>query len=581
MFRQSSNASRERRLSGPHRSVVVLLCTATALASASTFVLAFVFRYKFVLDAGVLLAVVAGVLLGVSSAAAPEPGVSPEPSEPPEPPATLRRRLTKRLGEGWRRLPPGLPVATLGLLLVGVDLVKLRFSRADASQVATIVAVVACVLAALVAGLSAHYFAGAASRDRGERLTEAPALQRGARVATWLFIVVAGEIGAIRLGQQATAWSLHGVALGIATLTCVELLFAKRRDGAFPVDLRVLAALGRRANLFASLLDTAQEEFGIDLRATWALAVARRFAQPLVLALCVLGWLSTGITIIGTNEVGLVERFGTVADTPPLPPGIHVHLPWPIDRVRRIDATRIRSLTIGHEDSRGGPEDVLWARQHTPNEYSLLLGDGHDLITIDAQLQYRVRDARAYAYTTQNPDNALRAIGYRAVMRATVSRTLADTLSENVATLTGSIQKTIQDDADRLGLGVEVVGFTIGGMHPPVAVALDYQGVVSAELTKVTDIVDAQRERNQTVPAAEAAAFVETTGAKADAAAEIAKAAADAWSFRALQAQYTTAPDEYRFRRRLEALEQALSSRHFTIVDARIMRDGGELWLNP
>jgi hypothetical protein len=43
----------------------------------------------------------------------------------------------------------------------------------------------------------------------------------------------------------------------------------------------------------------------------------------------------------------------------------------------------------------------------------------------------------------------------------------------------------LQQDADALGLGVEVLGFTVGGMHPPVMVALDYQAVVSAELRNV------------------------------------------------------------------------------------------------
>ena len=65
----------------------------------------------------------------------------------------------------------------------------------------------------------------------------------------------------------------------------------------------------------------------------------------------------------------------------------------------------------------------------------------------------------------------LRAIAYRAVMRSTVNRTLADALSENVVTLTAQMREVVQQDADDLGLGVEILGFTIGGMHPPVMVA--------------------------------------------------------------------------------------------------------------
>jgi regulator of protease activity HflC (stomatin/prohibitin superfamily) len=88
-------------------------------------------------------------------------------------------------------------------------------------------------------------------------------------------------------------------------------------------------------------------------------------------------------------------------------------------------------------------------------------------------------------------------------MRNTVNRTLSEALSENVATLTARMRALVQSDADALGLGVEVMAFTVGGMHPPVMVAADYQGVVSAELGKVAAVVDAQAFRNQTVPVSE------------------------------------------------------------------------------
>jgi regulator of protease activity HflC (stomatin/prohibitin superfamily) len=542
-----------KRLSGPYRSVVVALCAITALGAVGAVALALLELYA--LDAVVVLGIATGTLFAITRAtrsAVADAGTS-----------SWRARLK-------RRLRAERVVACVGLGLVAIDVAAGSFSRGETSLRATIVASACCVLATGTAALAAYYFRGA---DVAQ-LPEAPALQRGARVVAWLFAMVAAEVWASRLGYVAALWSLHVAILAVAVVACIELLFSTG------FELRVVAALGGRANLFASLLDTAQHELGIDLRSTWALAVVRRFARPLVLGLCVLGWLSTSMTIINANEVGLVERFGASLEAPPLLPGIHVHWPWPVDRIQRISTSRIRTVPVGHEGVEDlGPEDVLWAKPHASREYTLLLGNGNDLITIDAAIQFRIRDPHAWLYETQNPTDALRAIGYRVVMRATVDRTLAAAMSENVATLAASIRTKIQADADMFGLGVEIVDFTIAGMHPPVAVAADYQAVVSAELGKVTAIVNAQAARNQSLPAAKSAALVATSVAQADGAAAIAKAAADAWSFRALQAQYTSARDEYRFRRRLEALEQVLVSRRFTIVDARIMRDGGELWL--
>jgi regulator of protease activity HflC (stomatin/prohibitin superfamily) len=137
----------------------------------------------------------------------------------------------------------------------------------------------------------------------------------------------------------------------------------------------------------------------------------------------------------------------------------------------------------------------------------------------------------------------------------------------------------VQAEADSLALGVHVVDFTIGGMHPPVLVATDYQAVVSAALSKTTAAIEAQADRNTIVPAAEAAAVTAENVARADGALARAKAAGEAWSFRALESSFRAAPQEYRFRRRLEALESSLAGRHYTVLDARIQRDGGDLWL--
>jgi membrane protease subunit HflK len=286
------------------------------------------------------------------------------------------------------------------------------------------------------------------------------------------------------------------------------------------------------------------------------------------------------MTVVGTQEQGLVERFGVPVGGDPLEPGLHVHWPWPFDRVYRIPVKQVQSLTVGHEGAEeGGPENVLWAKEHAPNEYTLLLGNGRDLITIDASVAFRIVDARAWRYHSQNPGDTLKALAYRAVMRNTVNRTLTDALSENVAALTSRMRGMVQQEADALGLGIRVEAFTVGGMHPPVAVAPAYQAVVSAELGKTTAIVNAQAFRNQTVPASESFVIRSINRAGADGAETLAKAAGQAWAFRTLESQFRASPEEYFFRRRLEALEQGLVGRRYVVVDSRFQRDGGELWL--
>jgi regulator of protease activity HflC (stomatin/prohibitin superfamily) len=307
--------------------------------------------------------------------------------------------------------------------------------------------------------------------------------------------------------------------------------------------------------------------------------VVRTSLEPLVIGLLLFAWLSTSITVVGAQEQGLVEHWG-VPGSEPLLPGLHLHWPWPADTVTRIPVQRIQATTVGHEgQEEGGPENVLWAVEHAPNEFTLLLGNGRDLITVDATVQYRIHNVKAWRYSCQNPQDALRAIAYRAVMKNTVNHTLSEVLSENVAALTGRMRAMVQQDADALGLGVDVLAFTVGGMHPPVAVASAYQSVISAQIAKVTSVVNAQVYRNQALPGTEQAVILTTTRARTQGAMSLAQAAGGAWSFRVLETQYRSAPAEFFFRRRLETLEKDLPGRRYTVVDSRFERDGGVLWL--
>lgn len=583
----------------PHASVIAFLLAASVVGAAAAVYGGRVIVNKALFDIAVALGIAAGMLFGVLAASlrqriVPAP-IAPPAAEPDAPAAEpdakigplpwtwreMRGQLQTLFHRYSRPRVLSLAVAAGGAIAIAAVLMRLEYLMLPSAREEEIGAG-ALLAAVIVATLASRYL----NSIDPEALREAPALARAARVMAWLFTIAGLSIGAVAADQRVIARVLHFAIAGVVIAVVYALFRAGKAlsdaDERFPVALGPFAALGSRPNIFASILDAGERQMGIDLRSTWALTVVRRTIEPLAISLLLLAWLTTALTVVAPEEVGIVERSGVAVAGEPLSPGLHAHWPWPVDKVFRIPVKRVQSIEIGHGGVEApGPENVLWAVAHAPNEFSLLLGNGRDLITVDAAVHYRIVDAHAWRYNCQNPADALSALAYRAVMRNTVNRTLAEALSENVAKLTEDMRSTVQRGADSLGLGVAIVGFTVGGMHPPVEVAAAYQAVIGAEIRKVTAVVSANAYRNQIVPQAEAISLVGSNIARAGGADALARAAGEAWSFRTIEAQYRSAPEDYRFRRRLEMLESGLVGHPFTVVDARFMRDGGELWMIP
>jgi regulator of protease activity HflC (stomatin/prohibitin superfamily) len=500
-----------------------------------------------------------------------------------------RRSLGLRLRRGASEEPPprvisiGLLRLAGGLLVIGAAAAQLAWVRFDpGASVAGFGALAGLLLAlAFAAVVLARYYQATSARE----LPDAYGLASGFRVAAWLALLAASSLMLRAVGrplwEQGTAWAL----LALPALFAVELtlhgfagLIRRPRAGeAFGADLLLTRTLGSSFNLVQSLFTAVERTFGVDVRSSWALRFLRRAALPALLALGSLAWLLSSVVVLDAAQVGVRERFGRVMPGA-LEPGLHLGLPWPLDRVRRVDAQSARSLPIGYTEAKSGAQ-ALWTQYHAAEEFNLLLGDGRDLVTINAELVYRVGDAHDWLYGCQNPERALETLAYRVLMGDTVDQTLDQVLSLEIGDFSARMTEAIQREADEHQLGVEVLAFDLRGLHPPVAVANDYQAVVAAQIDRGTYIMEAQAYRYGALPKAEADAVRATRRAQADEAGRLSKAKGEAIAFETIGAQYGANPELYRYRRRLETLEQVLQDNPHYVIDARIERDGGALWV--
>jgi len=122
----------------------------------------------------------------------------------------------------------------------------------------------------------------------------------------------------------------------------------------------------------------------------------RRLWKPAAGILAAL-WLLSGVYMLNPQETAVVQRFGRKL-LPYRGPGLHYALPWPVEKVSRVEAGRVRSLEMGFRTiapaARLGdavePAAYEWNVAHRTGRYqqkleeALMLAGDQNLVTANA-----------------------------------------------------------------------------------------------------------------------------------------------------------------------------------------------------
>ena len=420
---------------------------------------------------------------------------------------------------------------------------------------------------------------------QSESIGDAPGLVKLARVGAWLNAFGSLSVLASHFDLPTFDMQVRVLLLAVPTALALELLlrggfgFVRHPSvgAAFGANLLVARLFGSSYNPIQSAFNGIEDTFGVDVRSSWALGFMRRVSFPLMVGLGLFAWSLSAFVVVDESQLAVRERLGKVKDGEVLQPGLNIGYPWPFDRVQVVDTERVRSMPLGFSGEKADAH-ALWTQYHAAEEYNLLIGNGRDLVTVNAELQYRISDIHAWVYGCQNPDEALETLAYRVLMEATVDRTLDEVLSKDIGNFSARLMEALQQQANAKGLGIELVALNLRGLHPPVALATEYQSVVAAQLDRTTYIIDAEAYQESTLPKARAEAEGALRTAAAERVQRLSIARGEAIAFETLEAQYEANPELYRFRRRIENLETVLEDKPFHVIDARIEQDGGALW---
>ncbi len=265
---------------------------------------------------------------------------------------------------------------------------------------------------------------------------------------------------------------------------------------------------------------------------------------PLIVILGAVLLFANMFYIVQPGERGLVLRFGAYVTT--LEPGWAIRLPPPIERVEKVNADLVRSKT---------------------HKASMLTRD-ENIIDIELEVQYKIKDVHAYAFKVRDPDETIQRATEAAVREIVGANAMDFALTEGRLQIAVSTRETLQEILDQYQTGLLVNVVNTKAAKPPEEVKAAFDDAIKAREDEQRFINEAEAYKNEIIPKARGTAARHRAEAEAYKAQVTARAEGDASRFTQLLAQYQRAPEVTRNRLYLETIESVFGSTAKILVDS-------------
>lgn len=278
-----------------------------------------------------------------------------------------------------------------------------------------------------------------------------------------------------------------------------------------------------------------------------------------ILSSLLLAWLGSGFFVVQEGQQAVITQFGRYHST--VGAGFNWRLPYPIQSDEKVFVTQIRSVDIGSNA-------IVEA---TGLKDSSMLTADENIVDIKFAVQYRLSDARAYLYASQNPDDAVIKAAETAVREVLGKMKMDLALSEERDQIAPNVRALMQNILDRYQIGIEIVAINLqqGGVRPPEQVQAAFDDVLKAAQERERSKNEAQAYANDVVPKARGQASRLLEEAQAYKARMIAQAQGDAQRFDRLYAEYRKAPQVTRDRLYIDAMKEMYSNVTKVVVESK------------
>ncbi len=271
-------------------------------------------------------------------------------------------------------------------------------------------------------------------------------------------------------------------------------------------------------------------------------------------------WAATGFYRVNPQQQGVVLRFGEWVRTSP--PGLHYHLPFPVESVLTPEVTSDNRIEIGFRDVSGNSS----SRRDIADESQMITGD-ENIVDIDFVVFWRIADAGQYLFNLAEPDETIK-VTAEAVMREIIGRTAIQTaLTEGRQDIQVQARQQLQDLLNEYGAGVRVRDVQLLAVDPPADVIDAFNEVQRARQDRDRLKNEAEAFSNDIVPRARGEAAKLVAEAEAYQAEVVNRASGDASRFDQIFQAYLKDKAVTKERIYIETVEEIFSNVDKIIID--------------
>ncbi|MDP8262505.1 MAG: FtsH protease activity modulator HflK [Candidatus Ancaeobacter aquaticus] len=283
-------------------------------------------------------------------------------------------------------------------------------------------------------------------------------------------------------------------------------------------------------------------------------ADSKKFIPILIIVVVVIVALTGMVYSIGPDEVGVLTRFGKYTAT--TDPGLHMKLPFGIDKVKPVKVKRIFKEEFGSKSTRSNIRRGYTTRPYL--DQSLMLTGDLNILNVQWIVQFRVKDPVKLLFYIRDPLDAVRDLSEVVMRRYVGDYRVDEVLTTKREEIDDRVQVELQRILDSYDTGIQVVTVKLLDVNPPDAVKPAFNEVNEAKQERERVINQAWEAYNKAIPRARGEAKKVIRQAEGYALDKVNRSKGEAERFGMILSEYKKAPEITKKRLYLDTMSNVL-----------------------